>query len=54
MEEILGVENRINTDADLRKSGQYFKNSQTQTLRDNKSNLFAIQAKVLIYLFHKY
>lgn len=54
MEEILGGENRINTDADLRKPGQYFKNSQTQTLGDNKSNLFAIQAKVLIYLFHKY
>ena len=53
MEEILGGENRINTDADRRRSGQYFKNPQTQTLRDNKSNLFAVQAKVLIYLFQK-
>lgn len=54
MEEILGRENRINTDADPRNFGQYLKNSCTQTPRDNKSNLFAIQVKVLIYLFHKY
>lgn len=53
-EGILGRENRINTDADTRKFGQYLKNSWTQTPRDNKSNLFAIQVKVLIYLFCKY
>ena len=37
-----------------KKFRQYLKNSWTQTPRDNKSNLFAIQVKVLIYLFHKY
>lgn len=52
--EILGRESRINTDADTRKFRQYWKNSWTQTPRDHKSNVLAIQVKAWIYLFHKY